>query len=505
MKTGNRRRGLALSLAAGWIVALAGLRAAPAAASPTITFSTYLGGGFADQAWAIAVDSERNSYVAGYTASSDFPTLAALQPDPGGEGDAFVAKFDAEGDLVYSTYLGGTHVDYATSIAVDSEGAVYVAGWTGSTDFPVAAALDPTYNEGWDAFVAKPAPDGASLVFSTYLGGSGAENVAGIVADAAGGVYVTGSTQSADFPLAAPLDSTLGGSQDAFVAPLSPTGDALVYSTYLGGAAGGETGLGIAVDADGAAHVAGWTTAADFPTANAAQAELHGIWDAFVTKLTSAGDALVYSTFLGGSDLEYVDQGRAIALDAAGTAFVAGFTGSVDFPVVNAYQSTYGGQVDAFLARFSATGGLLASTFLGGSDSEVGNGVALDAAGRLVVGGLTLSDDFPVVAAVQPEIAGFEDLFVTRFLADGTAVDFSTYYGGSLGGREEYGATGIAIDAGGDILLATQASTLDFPLENPHQPSNHGSYDAVVVKLSGAIFEDGFESGDTSAWSSTLP
>jgi hypothetical protein len=498
MKTGIPARGLALA-------ALAGLWASSAAAAPTVAFSTYLGGGIADQAWAIAVDGEGSSYVAGYTASSDFPTLAAFQAEPGGQGDAFVAKFDAEGDLVYSTYLGGTYVDYATAIAVDAEGAVYVAGWTGSTDFPVAAALDPSYNQGWDAFVTKLAPDGASLVFSTYLGGSSEENVAAIALDAAGGVYLTGSTQSADFPLAAALDSVLGGSQDAFVAKLSPAGDALVYSTYLGGAAGGETGLGIVAGADGAAHVAGWTTATDFPTANAAQGELQGVWDAFVTKLSSAGDALVYSTFLGGSDLEYVDQGRAIALDASGTAFVAGFTGSVDFPVLNAYQFTYGGQVDAFVARFSASGELLSSTFLGGSNSEVGNGIALDAAGRFVIGGLTLSDDFPVFEAVQPEIAGFEDLFVTRFRADGTAVDFSSYYGGMIAGREEYGATGVAIDAHGDILLATQASTLDFPMVNPHQPSNHGSYDAVVVKLSGAIFEDGFESGDTAAWSTTLP
>ena len=492
----------ALSLVA---LSLGGLVAAARAAPPVVVFSTYLGGGIADQAWAIAVDAQGNSYVAGYTASSDFPTLGAVQPAAGGQGDAFVAKFDPDGDLVYSTYLGGDYVDYATSIAVDSAGAVYVAGWTGSTDFPVVNALDPTYNEGWDAFVTKLAPDGQSIVYSTYLGGSGEESVDAIALDAVGSAYLTGETQSTDFPLADALDSQLGGSEDAFVAKLSPAGDALVYSTYLGGAAGGETGLGIAVDAAGRAHVAGWTTASDFPTANAAQGDLRGTWDAFVTKLSSAGDALVFSTFLGGFDEEYVDQGRAIALDPSGTVYVTGFTGSVQFPVLNAYQSTYGGQVDAFVAELSAAGQLLYSTFLGGSNSEVGNGIALDGAGRFVVAGLTLSDDFPTVDAVQPSIAGFEDLFVTKFSADGSALDFSTYYGGELGGREEYGATGVAIDPRGDVHLVTQASTLDFPLVNPHQPSNHGSYDAVVIKLSAPVFRDGFESGDTAAWSSTLP
>lgn len=503
MRIRRRSPRAALALVA---VSLAGLAASAAASPPTVVFSTYLGGGIADQAWAIAVDAQGNSYIAGYTASEDFPTLDALQPEAGGQGDAFVAKFDPDGDLVFSTYLGGTYVDYATSIAVDAAGAVYVAGWTGSVDFPVADALDPTYNLGWDAFVTKLAPDGQALVFSTYLGGSGEESVDAIALDAAGSVYLTGETQSTDFPLAAALDSELGGSEDAFVAKLSPAGDALVYSTYLGGAFGGETGLGIAVDADGRAHLAGWTTASDFPTVNAAQGELRGTWDAFVTKLSSAGDALVYSTFLGGFDEEYVDQGRAIAVDSSGTAHVTGFTGSVAFPVLNAYQSTYGGQVDAFVAEFSAAGQLLYSTYLGGSNSEVGNGIAIDGSGRFVVGGLTLSDDFPVVDAVQPSIAGFEDLFVTRFRADGTALDFSTYYGGMLAGREEYGATGVAIDARGAILLVTQASTLDFPLVNPHQPSNHGSYDAVVVKIASApIFLDGFESGDTAAWSSTVP
>jgi hypothetical protein len=223
-----------------------------------------------------------------------------------------------------------------------------------------------------------------------------------------------------------------------------------------------------------------------------------------VTKLTSAGNALVYSTFLGGSDEEYVDQGRAIALDSSDAAYVTGFTGSFFFPVLNAYQFNYGGQVDAFVAKFGAGGQLLFSTYLGGVNSDVGNGIALDGARNIVVAGLTLSEDFPVVAAIQPTMAGFEDLFVTKFRSDALALDYSTYYGGALAGREEYGVTGVGLDAGGNVYLASQASTLDFPLVNPWQPSNHGSYDAIVVKLSGPLFLDGFEVGDTAAWSATV-
>jgi len=469
-----------------------------------VVFSTYLGGTVADQAWAIAVDAQGNSYITGYTASSDFPTLNAYQPVSGGQGDAFVSKFAPDGALVYSTYLGGNYLDVATAIAVDAQGSAYVTGWTGSVDFPLVNALDPTYNGSWDAFVAKLAPDGQSLVYSTYLGGTGEENADAIAVDASGSAYLTGETQSTDLPLVNAFQTQLGGSEDAFVAKLSPAGDALVYSTYLGGALGGETGLGVAVDAAGEAHVTGWTTAGDFPTANAFQRSLRGIWDVFVAKLGAAGDTLVYSTFLGGNDVEYVDEGRAIALDAEGTAYVTGFTGSTDFPLLDAYQSFYGGQIDIFVSRLAGDGQLLSSTYLGGGNTDTGNGIAVDGARNFVVAGLTLSADYPVLDPLQPTMAGFEDPVVTRFKPDGLVLDFSTYYGGDLGGREEFGATGVALGPEGSLYLVGQTSTLDFPLVAAQQPFCGGSYDAFAVRLTGALFRDGFESGTTGAWSATV-
>jgi hypothetical protein len=359
--------------------------------APAVEYSTYLGGVSADQAWNIAVDRQGNSYIAGYTASSDFPTFHALQPVAGGSGDAFVAKFDPSGALVYSTYLGGNNMEIAWGIAVDDQGAAYVVGMTGSADFPVVHAFQSSYHGGWDAFVAKIAPDGQSLVYSTFLGGGGEEFGYAIAVDAAGAAYVTGETQSSDFPLLGAIQTQLGGSEDAFVTKLAPGGDALVYSTYLGGALGGETGLGIAVDPAGRAHVTGWTTAGDFPTANAFQGSLHGLFDVFVTEFDSSGGALVFSTFLGGSDYEYVDEGEAVTTDVAGDTYVTGFTGSPDFPVFDAYQFFYGGQIDAFVTELDPGGQMVFSSFLGGSNSDVGYGIALDPGQRISAASRTRS------------------------------------------------------------------------------------------------------------------
>jgi hypothetical protein len=453
------------------------------AAVRNVVFSTYLGGSIADQAWSIAVDTQGNTYIAGYTASTNFPTLNAYQPTSAGQGDAFVAKFGPDGTLIYSTYLGGNYVDYALAIAVDEQGSAYVTGWTGSSDFPVVNAYQPSYQGGWDAFVTKLAPDGQSLVYSTYLGGSSAENGAAIVVDANGSAYVAGQTQSANFPLANAFQSQRGGSEDAFVTKLAPAGNALVYSTYLGGTYGGEQGYGIALDQAGEAHVTGWTTSANFPIVNPYQNHLRGGWDVFVTKFSSAGNTLVYSTFLGGSDEEYVDQGRAIAVDSAGTAYVTGFTGSYFFPTANAYQWVYAGQVDAFVSKFDSAGQLLYSTFLGGNNSDIGNGIVVDDAGTFSVAGLTLSDNFPVVDPLQPALNGYEDPFLTRFNADGLTLNNSTYLGGGTSGREEYGFTGMALGGQGNAYLVGQSSTTDFPVLNAYQPNNAGSYDAVVVRL----------------------
>jgi hypothetical protein len=459
---------------------------------PTLTYSTYFGGIIADQPWGMAMDAQGNSYVVGYTASNNFPTINAYQPVTGGQGDAFIVKFNSNGIPVYSTYLGGNYIDYGNDIAVDGAGNAYVTGWTGSSNFPIVNAFQPGYAGGWDAFVTKISADGSALIYSTYLGGSSEENGDGIAVDTAGNAYVTGDTQSANFPThnAYQPQHASTGSTDLFVTKFDASGQALVYSTFLGGSFGGETGMSIAADANGYAYITGFTTSGNFPVANAYQPNCYfgaaGCWDAFVTKFSPNGQSLVYSTFLGGNDLELVDKGFAITTDGAGNAYVTGLTGSTNFPVLNAYQSIYGGQVDAFLSKFSSAGALSYSSFLGGNNSDAGGAITLDYLGNIYIGGETISNNFPVVNAIQPTMGGFEDAFVTKFNVGGQSLGYSTYLGGS-DDREEYGIVGIGVDSLGTAYMVGSTSARDFPVVNPYQPFNNGSYDLFFAKISDPI------------------
>jgi hypothetical protein len=390
-----------------------------------LVYSTFLGGGGFDGASGIAVDGAGNAYVAGLTQSADFPTTpGAFQTTYGGNGDAFVAQLSADGSaLVYSTFLGGSGGDIANGIAVDGAGSAYVAGSTTSSDFPTTpGAFQTTYGGGLvngDAFVAKLSADGSTLAYSTYLGGSSGDVADGIAVDGAGGAYVAGYTNSADFPTTpGAFQTTYGGNGDAFVAQLSADGSALVYSTFLGGS-NGDYANAIAVDGTGSAYVAGTTYSADFPTTPGAfQTTKNGNSNAFVARLSADGSGLVYSTLLGGSG---EDGAIGIAVDGAGSAYLAGQTYSANFPTTpDAYQTTYGGGSnfgDAFVARLSPDGSALAySTYLGGSGDDVARAIALDGAGGAYVAGSTVSADFPTTpGAFQTTKGGSWDAFVARF------------------------------------------------------------------------------------------
>lgn len=473
-------------------------RARPLIVDPLIEYSTFLGGSMFDIAWSIAVDAAGNAYIAGDAESSNFPTVGPYQPSPGGQGDAFVAKFSPDGTPLYSTYLGGNNFDYATEIAIDAQGNAYVTGKTGSANFPTVNALQPVYGGFWDAFVTKINPTGTALVYSTYLGGSSEENYinaglpGSIAVDAFGAAYVTGNTQSANFPTKQPFQSFLNGTVDAFVTKLSPSGNTIVYSTFLGGTAA-ETGWAIAVDRSGQAVVTGDTTSFNtFPTKNAFQihcAFSAFCYDAFVTRFRADGTGLVFSTYLGGNDVEWIDRAMGVALDGQGTAYVTGMTGSTNFPMSNAYQSIYGGQIDAFVTRFNRQGTLLSSTYLGGNNSEVGYAVAVRRASPpggvtpgIHVSGITLSQNFPVVDPLQATLGAFEDAFVAKFNLAASDLLFSTYLGGTTG-REEYGATGIALDGTGNVYVTGGTEATDFPIQNPYQPTPHGSYDVFLTRI----------------------
>jgi hypothetical protein len=405
----------------------------PLIIDPLLAYSTYLGGSNnSDWGNGIAVDGVGQAYVTGETSSADFPTRNALQPTYNGFSSAFIAKLSVDGSaLIYATYFAGTSGAGGNGIAVDGAGNAYITGYTGSTDFPThnalqpACALNPSYGYCYDAFVAKVNAEGSALVYSTYLGGSSGEWGWGIAVDGTGQAYVTGNTNSADFPTRNALQPACASNQvdfcseDAFVAKVNAEGSALVYSTYLGGSSS-EWGWGIAIDGTGHAYVTGHTYSTDFPTRNALQPECapsrYDCQDIFVAKLSAEGLALVYSTYLGGNG---IDRGDSIAVDEAGRAYVTGITYSTDLPIQSALQPAHGGQFDAFVAKLSTEGSALVySTYLGGGDFDWGHGIAVDRVGQAYVtggtGGHTGSADFPTQAALQPIASGFYDAFVTK-------------------------------------------------------------------------------------------
>jgi WD40 repeat protein len=401
-----------------------------------LIFSTYLGGNGDDFGNEIVLDQQGNIYVAGETQSTDFPRASnagitggagAIQESNHGDIDAFLVKLDPQGNtILYSTYLGGRDGDGATGLALDGQGGIYLVGSTQSTDFPTANPLqakeagpaDPesTQHGGikGDLFIAKIEADGSGLVYSTYLGGSGEDRSAGIAVDKDGNAYVAGSTRSADFPTANPLQAQLNSFQNMFVAKLNPAGTALVYSTYLGGH-GDEAGGSIAVDDDGNAYIGGHTGSRDFPTSNAFQSSNRGTYNLFVTKLNPQGSGLVFSTYLGG----FYDVGGAIAVDSQHNVYVTGETWSRGFPTLHAVQSSFGsGNTDASLAKLDALGNALYyATFLGGSDEDRGQAVAVDSQGNAYVAGTTFSKDFPTSQPFQPSLARAQDAFIAKIPA----------------------------------------------------------------------------------------
>jgi hypothetical protein len=383
--------------------------------------------------------------------------------------------------LLFSTFVGGSAQDYANGIAVDASG-VYVAGSTFSSDFPLASPRQSSLGGSFDAFVLKLNPTGSALIYATYLGGSGGDYGMGIAVDGSGNAYVTGYTLSSNFPIASARQPALASSQDAFVTKLSPTGSTLIYSTYLGGN-DNDFGNGIAVDGSGNAVIVGSTASTNFPTASAFQSARSGSYpDAFVAKMTADGSGFVYSTYLGGT---LVDEAFGIAIDASGAAYVVGSTTSTNFPTLNPYQSTNRGSRDAFVSKFSATGSLVYSTYLGGGGQDFGSGIAVDSSGSAIAVGDTSSSNFPVFPqppaanpAFQQSLNGSSDCFVAKLSPSGSALVYSTYLGGSSSDR----AFSVAVDGSGNAYVTGETLSTNFPgsgsLQNPG-----GDLDAFVTQL----------------------
>jgi hypothetical protein len=396
--------------------------------------------------------------------------------------------------IAYATYLGGSDSESAFDVAVGKNGDAYLTGSVTSVDFPVANPLPGAPGAGGtDAFVTRLNASGASLLYSTYLGGGGSDNAWGIRVDVTG-IYVAGSTTSQDFPVVGALQPANRGGLvegDAFVMKLAPDGGSVLFSTYFGGTR--EEGCrGLAVDATGAVYVAGFTTSPDFPvTAGAAQSSLLGNSDGWAAKISPTGASVVWSTYFGGaSDTDAIDD---IAAGASGTCYLTGYTASKDLPTTGGWQAEYGGGgLDGFVARLTSTGGLSKCTYLGGFASDGMRRVAVDANGAPCVAGFTGSQNFPTLLAVQPDYdggAGTGDGCVAGFDATLSTLRFSSFFGG----RDDDDVLGLAISPAGSVFITGNTTSIDLPVADAFQPEFGGERDAFVAKLTG--------DGTTLAWS----
>ncbi|MBL8190993.1 MAG: SBBP repeat-containing protein, partial [Acidobacteria bacterium] len=448
-------------------------------AGSAIVYSTYLGGSAEDQGRGIAVNANGEAFVAGITNSQDFNTRNALQPTILGlTEDAFVTKVNANGtDLLFSTYLGGSNIDQAFGIALESGGDAVIVGSTSSTNFPTRNPVQANNRGNSDAFVTRIKGDGSQLVYSTYLGGSAFDEAYGVALDPGANVYLVGSTASVDFNTQSPFQANnAGGGSDGFLAKLSSSGTVLVFSTYFGGT-GVDVAYGVAVDANLNAYVTGHTFSTDFPTQSPLQANNRGNADAFIARFNLSGTGLIYSTYLGGT---LGDFGRGIVVDPGSQPIITGRTASTDFNTRNPLQATNRGNVDAFVSKLNISGSqLVYSTFLGGTSEDLAFGIALDSTGAVYVTGDTLSTDFNTNAPLQAANRGGFDAFVTKINPAGSALPYSTY----LGGSGDDLATSIALDTAGNAYITGFTSSNDYSTISPIQSVSRGGLEAFVTKI----------------------
>jgi hypothetical protein len=423
----------------------------------------------------IGIDAGGNVYIACLAFSANFPLVDPLQPTLAGVSDMALTKLDPTGTtILYSTFVGGQSQDAAYDVAVGGDGGIALIGLSISTDFPTVNALQPEYagtpsevTPGYDAAVAKIAPSGSSLVYSTYFGGSGEDRAFDVDADALGNVYIGGDTTSTDLPLLNPFQSALGDApgcaecSDAYCAKIGPQG-ALVYSSYLGGVAT-EYVSGLAADRDGNMLVAGFVNSANFPVVNAFQAASFGGESAFLTKIAPAGGTLVFSTYFGGAT-GYA-SGAGVGVDAAGNIYLGGYTGAGDLPVANAFQGSNAGGQDGFVAKFTPDGQTLVySSYFGGSGFDAVGDVDVSADGHAFLTGYTLSPDLPTRDPLQPFAGGTcgsrecLDTFVAE-VDEAGALAFSTF----VGGNGEDFAYDLAANDSGSVYVITSTFNNRFP------------------------------------------
>jgi hypothetical protein len=442
-------------------------------------FSSFIGGKASDTSRRLAVDNNGNIYVVGGSNSPDFQTQNANMSLKGSYSDVILVKIDSDGNLVYSTYYGGSGYDYALDLEVVGEEA-YITGSTESADLPMENAINATYsNTPSDAFVAGFNSTGTGLLFSTYLGGNGHEMGWGITIDG-DGIYIVGQTTSMDFPIQNAFQSTFGGgSDDGFITHLSPDGQTLISSSYFGGF-GVDPILEIVTTHSKQLFTTGWTSSTNLPYATN---DHNGDIDAFVTLFSHSGGAMSvgWTTYIGGTEKDGAYginiRGGGITSDVC----ITGETESNDFPLVNPYQDVHGGDYDAFLTVVSAwSGEITYSTFLGGSGYEVGRDIVLTPNNTLIIGGHTESSNFPVFNAYSSAYNGGEyDGFITGFKNSGLSLAFSTYFGSSGWDRLQ----SVNCNAHGDLYVCGHTDSSSFPTLNAFNDTFGGNIDLYISKF----------------------
>ena len=460
------------------VIALADYDSArPLVIDPILVYSTYFGGSNGgDVGNRIALDNSGNIYLSGTTNATDLPTFNPHQGSSGGGKDVFVSKLNPQGSaLIFSTYIGGSGDDENATMAgltIDNAGNAYITGPTKSTDFPLQNPIQSTYGGGnFDSFIAKLNSSGSALEYSTYIGGSDFDMTGGIVIDNADNAYVVGFTRSTDFPTLNPFQNSNGGGFDFFLTKVNSTGSNWEYSTYLGGS-GDDFGGGIDVDRQGNIYVTGGSASSNFPLQNVYQTSLGGANSAIVSKFNSNGSALVYSTYF-----EANIGPNQIKVDAGGSAHIIGNNdinwGPPNLPLMNPVRALYGGgNFDIFLTKFNSAGSALEfSTFLGGSARDDGHKLALDGLGNIYITGRTQSTDFPMQDPIQATYGGENQ---DSYVAKINVGASSLDFSTYLGGSQSEVAYDIIMDGAGGIYVTGGTQSTNFPVQSPFQGFNGG-------------------------------
>ena len=482
--------------------------------------STFIGGWDYDSGNSIKIDKDGSVFVAGYTYSSNYPVVSgSFDTSLNGSYDVFVSKLNNDlSSMLSSSFIGGSSYDYGNSLTIDSTGNVFVTGYTSSANFPLASKVygSPYYYSSfsgyYDVFVLKLNNDLSSLLASRYLGGTSADYGNSIAVDSEDNVFVTGYTSSSNFPVASQVysngyyniyDSSYNGSYDVFVSKLDNSLDSLIASTFIGGSSD-DSAYSAAIDSGGSVIVTGNTYSSGYPvTSGSYDTSYNGSSDVFVSKLSNDLSGILASTFIGGSNNDY---GRSLDVDSDGNILVTGNTYGYSYysnlyPTTSgAYDTIHNGYYDVFVSKLSGNlDSLLASTFIGGYDYDVGNSLDIDSSGNVFITGYTYgyssnTNNYPATSSAFDAIHnGYYDVFVSKLSSNLNSLLASTFIGGGDNDR----GNSLAIDSSGNVFITGysygySSSSNNYPATSGAFDTTHnGYYDAFISKLDDSLSSSG--------------